>query len=618
MKSAIDSALRSPGAKLYLKELELDLGARSLRHGQNVVALRAKTFDLLMYLVDRRDRIVSKEELLRELWPDTAVTPDALVQSVLDLRRSLGDTARNPQYIKTVSKVGYQFIAEVSNTPPSTGRADLASEPEWIRTPRRHWIAIAGVLAVAIVAAVTLSLVRARSRLQSADPEQFEVAWWKLNEGSGSQIRDSVHGLSAKLPPGVSWTQGVSGSALLFTGRELVVRGLDPGVLPKGDSPRTLTAWIKTKSTSADSTEIFTAGDPQPDSASAFTLSLHLRGAADFANLRHFEVVGKERIDDDRWHQVTGVFEGRGSRRMRLFVDGAEQASATLPVLSHNLESQWAIGTGFSGGTTFHGTIDDVRVFERALRPDEIRSLYGCLTAAGDIDMQDRGAYQLVTVFGDRVEMLPRRPGENSAGVRNTANDFAGVAIARREPDCALRSIHGADIGQDMNIEAELLVPPGPGGTVTDGGPFFRSRRANPGDGIIGGTSAGFWIHLDSTGQVRVRRLYPNAIIAFSETPTEFDPKSFHRLEAAVHGETLQVALDRRLIAFEADGVRTTLLSIAPLWEGASPKGTNGGSAGIAFSSSRNRGLAGGQEARNIRVKPYHPLSTANLTTLSP
>jgi hypothetical protein len=106
-----------------------------------------------------------------------------------------------------------------------------------------------------------------------------------------------------------------------------------------------------------------------------------------------------------------------------------------------------------------------------------------------------------------------------------------------------------------------------------------------------------------------VRRLLPNAIIAFSEAPAEFDPKSFHRLEAAVHGETLQVALDGRLIAFEVGGVRTMLLPIAPLWEGFSPKGTNGGSAGIAFSSSRNRGLAGGQEARNIRVKPYRSLA---------
>jgi DNA-binding winged helix-turn-helix (wHTH) protein len=614
MKSAIRGALQSSGAKLYLRDLELDLGTRNLRRGQEVVALRAKTFDLLVYLIDHRDRIVPKEELLTELWPDTAVTMDAVVQSVLDLRRALGDSARDPQFIKTVSKVGYQFIAEVSDSAPSTAdtspapEPEPASEPEPVRAPHRRRIVVAAIAGLTIIALVALALSLARSPVQPAEPELFEVAWWKLNEGSGLQIRDSIHGLTAKLPAGVSWTQGVSGSALLFTGRELLVRGLDPGVLPKGDAPRTLVAWIRTRNTNADSTAIFTSGDPTPDSASAFGLALHVSGSAEFLNRQYFEVVGKERIDDDRWHQVTGVFEGRGSRRMRLFVDGAQQAAATSPALSPTRESQWAIGTGFSGGTTFHGVIDDVRVFERALRPDEIRSLYGCLATAGDIDMQDGRAYQFVTIFGDRVEVLPRRPGENSAGVRNTGNDFAGVTIARREPDCALSSIHGSDLGQDLNIEAQLLVPLGPDGAVTGGGPYFRSRRANPGDGIIGGTSGGFWVHLDSTGQICVRRLHPNAIVAFSDAPPEFDPKSFHRLEAAVHGTTLQIALDGHVLTFDAGGTRTTAVPVAPAWETASPRGYNGGSAGIAFSSVRNRGKAGGQEARDIRVKLYHPL----------
>jgi len=58
-----------------------------------------------------------------------------------------------------------------------------------------------------------------------------------------------------------------------------------------------------------------------------------------------------------------------------------------------------------------------------------------------------------------------------------------------------------------------------------------------------------------------------------------------------------------------AGGVRTTRVPISPAWESASPKGSNGGIAGIAFSCSRNRGRAGGQEARDIRVKPYRPLT---------
>ncbi|HYL76649.1 MAG TPA: LamG-like jellyroll fold domain-containing protein [Bryobacteraceae bacterium] len=616
MKSAIHGAFPTPGAKLWLKEMELDLGARSLRRGSEVVPLRPKTFDLLVYLVDHRNRIVTKEELLTELWPDAAVTMDAVVQSVLDLRRSLGDSARNPQFIKTVSKVGYQFIAKVSDSEPVVRDEGTASQAGLAKPPRRRRIVIATLVALGGIAGVALSLSRVESWRQAAEPERFEVAWWKLNEGSGAKINDSIHGLNAALPAGVSWTSGIAGHGLMFTGREMVVRGFDPGALPKGDAPRTLTAWIKTPTTNADSTIAFMVGDPQPDSASTLTLGLHESGTAVFATGHHFEVVGKRRIDDDRWHQITGVFEGRESRRMRLFVDGGEEAEATLAALSPNRESQWAIGRAFSDGTSFHGAIDDIRVFARALRPDEIRSLYRCLATAGDIDMRDRGTYQFVTLFGDRVEVLPRRPGENSAAVRNTGNDFAGVTIARREPDCGLRTIHGADVGQDLNIEAQLLVPIGSGGAVTDAGPFFRSRRANPGDGIVGGTSAGFWVHLDSTGQVRVQRLHPNAILAFSDTPEGFDPKVFHRLEAAVDGETLEVALDSRVVTFEAGGVRTTRVPSSPAWESASPKGTNGGSAGIAFSSSRNRGQAGGQEARDIRVTPYHSLASLPVTTI--
>ncbi len=617
-------------------DLSVDItGARILRNGQEI-PIKPKAFRVLVHLLRERHRLVTKEELIELFWTDTAVSDEALTQCIARIRRALDDDPKNPTYLKTIPRMGYRFVGPVAEIAPSASRdtADsvavgqppqaMTNEPRARSIGGIRWL-IAGGLAVGLLAVMafwkgsTLHLsfpTALANRATMPQPEWFEVAWWKLNEGSGAKISDSIHGLNAALPVGVSWTSGIAGRGLLFTGHELVVRGLDPGTLPTGDAPRTLTAWIKTPTTNADSTIVFMAGDPQPDSASTLNLALHQRGTAAFATGLHFEVVGKRRIDDDRWHQITGVFEGRESHRMRLFVDGSEEASATLASLGPNRKSQWAMGNAFSNGTTFHGAIDDIRVFERALRPDEIRSLYGCLATAGDIDMQDRGSYQFVTLFGDRVEIQPRRPGENSAAVRNTGNDFAGVAIARREPDCGLRSIHGADVGQDLNIEAQLRVPNGPGGAVTDAGPFFRSRRANPGDGIVGGTSAGFWVHLDSTGQVRVQRLHPNAIVAFSDTPDGFDPKVFHRLEAAVHGETLEIALDGRVVTFDAGGVRTTRVPIAPAWESASPKGNNGGSAGIAFSCSRNRGQAGGQEARDIRVKPYQPLESPVVTAM--
>lgn len=593
--------------RLSINGVELDLKTRSLRRNGEKVQLRAKTFELLLFFIEHRDRLVTKDELISELWQGAPVTMDALVQTVLDLRRTLGDEAQNPKFIKTVSKVGYQLIATVEEIgpepveeepPEAKPSAPAASAPSW----RRRWMAGAVVGVVLIAGGLTV-----RWALMSPEPEWWEVAWWKLNEGNGTSISDSIHGLKAVLPPGVLWTQGISGSGLLFPGRELIVRGNDPNVLPKGDSPRTITAWIKAGTTNADSTSIFLAGNPKPDTFTGCGLSLHESGAAAFGCGHSPMLLAKERIDDDRWHQVTGVFEGSESRRVRLFVDGFERDSGVAPPINMSKQSDWTIGTGFTGGTGFRGAIDDIRVYERPLRADEIHTLYRCLTRAEDIQVEGRGAYQFIPIFGDHVETIPES-GEGSVRVKNTGKDFAGIVFARPNSDCALRSLHGADLGQDLNIEAQLRVPLGPNGAVSDAGPFFRSRRANPGDGIVGGTSAGFWVLLDSTGQVRVRRLHPGAVLAFSNAVEGFDPEAFHNLEVAVHGETLEVALDGRLVTFDASGAKMTSLPLQPAWLSASPKGSNGGAGGIAFSCTRNRGQAGGQEARNIRVKPYRSL----------
>jgi len=109
-------------------------------------------------------------------------------------------------------------------------------------------------------------------------------------------------------------------------------------------------------------------------------------------------------------------------------------------------------------------------------------------------------------------------------------------------------------------------------------------------------------VQLKSTGQVRVRRLNPSSTVAFSEVPPQFDPDRFHKVKAVVRGETLIVSVDDRVLEFDQGGARRSQERIPADWESASPKGKNQGAAGIAFSAEGNRGKAGGQEARNIRV----------------
>lgn len=75
------------------------------------IKLRPKSFDSLKYLIENRGRVVSKDELVHAVWPDSFVSDDSLVQCVKDIRRALDDNAQH--YIKTVPRRGYIFDAEV-------------------------------------------------------------------------------------------------------------------------------------------------------------------------------------------------------------------------------------------------------------------------------------------------------------------------------------------------------------------------------------------------------------------------------------------------------------------------------------------------------------------------
>ncbi len=76
------------------------------------IKLRPKVYETLKYLVENSGRLISKEELIRAVWPDTAVTDDSLVQCTVELRRAVG--GRDQQFLKTVPRRGYLFAASVT------------------------------------------------------------------------------------------------------------------------------------------------------------------------------------------------------------------------------------------------------------------------------------------------------------------------------------------------------------------------------------------------------------------------------------------------------------------------------------------------------------------------
>jgi len=92
----------------------IDVGERLLLRDGEIVPLTQKAFDVLFILVERRDRIVTKDELMNEVWPDTFVEEGNLAQNVYTLRKMLGETPAGDDYIKTVPRRGYRFAATVN------------------------------------------------------------------------------------------------------------------------------------------------------------------------------------------------------------------------------------------------------------------------------------------------------------------------------------------------------------------------------------------------------------------------------------------------------------------------------------------------------------------------
>lgn len=80
------------------------------------LALEPKTFQVLLFLLENRGRLIEKNELLDAVWKDTFVTENAMTREIAKLRKALGDDSKTPKYIQTVHTQGYRFIAEVTET----------------------------------------------------------------------------------------------------------------------------------------------------------------------------------------------------------------------------------------------------------------------------------------------------------------------------------------------------------------------------------------------------------------------------------------------------------------------------------------------------------------------
>ena len=112
----------------------LDTSNQCLWRGEERVQIPPKAYDVLRYLVENPRRLVTPDELLERLWPETYVNPEVVRKYILDIRKILGDRPGKPEFIETVTKRGYRFIATVVDetaTPgPTSERQGEGAAPE--------------------------------------------------------------------------------------------------------------------------------------------------------------------------------------------------------------------------------------------------------------------------------------------------------------------------------------------------------------------------------------------------------------------------------------------------------------------------------------------------------
>ena len=194
-----------------LDGLEVDAARVCVTRDGEERHLRQKTFQVLRYLLEHRERLVTKDELIESIWADTAVTDNALEQCLAEIRRTLGDDSRKPRFIKTVPRAGYRFIGAVEvvaadKTVPAAAPISAAlpvratDPPENIQKPRRR--AKAAVVVVGLLVLLSLAIgagliLRNRSRVTSSasttvsqDPGKRSVAVMFFDNQSGNAELD--------------------------------------------------------------------------------------------------------------------------------------------------------------------------------------------------------------------------------------------------------------------------------------------------------------------------------------------------------------------------------------------------------------------------------------------
>lgn len=235
----------------------LDRQAKVLLRGRTIVPLTPKALDTLAVLVQHQGSVISKDQLLKAVWPDTFVEESNLSQNISLLRKALGQDSDHPAYIETVSKRGYRFVAEVSIVASESENGSPLA-PSDASPPERRFGNRSALAAGAALFLCGALAVWYYTQIRSGTPRIRSIAVLPLENLSGDPGQDYIAGgitelltaeISKTLPVRVTsrasaMRQDISTRSLPEVARDLGVDAVIEGSLALSGSRLRLTTRL--------------------------------------------------------------------------------------------------------------------------------------------------------------------------------------------------------------------------------------------------------------------------------------------------------------------------------------------------------------------------------------
>jgi len=115
--------------QLVFEDYTIDPERRELRRGETAVALQPQVFDLLLYLIGHRERVVTRDDLIAAVWGGRIVSDSTLTSRINAAREAVGDSGKDQRLIRTIPRKGFRFVAEVQERADDAAAAETAGSP---------------------------------------------------------------------------------------------------------------------------------------------------------------------------------------------------------------------------------------------------------------------------------------------------------------------------------------------------------------------------------------------------------------------------------------------------------------------------------------------------------